>query len=48
MTRVCSVVTVLALLATAIVVVSPLSFAPPRDVMVSRRRAGSGRRYGRG
>jgi len=34
-TRVCSVVTALALLATAIIVVSPLSFAPPRDVMVS-------------
>lgn len=35
MTRVCSVVTVLALLATAIVVVSPLSFAPPRDFVLS-------------
>jgi glycopeptide antibiotics resistance protein len=35
MTRVCWIVTVLALLATAIVVVSPLSFAPPQDVLVS-------------
>ena len=31
---VCAVLTVLALLAAAIVVVSPLSFAPPRDVLV--------------
>ncbi len=37
MTRVCSGLTLLALLATAIVVVSPLSFAPPRDVTVSTR-----------
>ena len=34
MSRCCAVLTVLALLAAAIVVVSPLSFAPPRDVLV--------------
>jgi glycopeptide antibiotics resistance protein len=36
MTRACSIVTVLALLATAILVASPLSFAPPQDVLVSK------------
>ena len=36
MTRVCSIGTVLALLATAILVVSPLRFAPPEDVLVSK------------
>lgn len=35
MTRICSALTVLALLATAIIVVSPLSFGPQQDVMVS-------------
>ena len=35
MTRVCSVVTVVALLVTAILVVSPLNFGPQQDVMVS-------------
>ena len=35
MSRICAVLTVLALLAATIVVVSPLSFAPPRDVLVA-------------
>ena len=35
MSRVCAVLTVLALLAAAIVVISPLSFAPPRDYLVT-------------
>ena len=35
MSRICAVLTVLALLGAAIVVVSPLSFAPPRDVLVA-------------
>jgi glycopeptide antibiotics resistance protein len=42
MTRVCSIVTVLALLATAILVVSPLSFAPPKDVLVSKHAGPAG------
>ena len=37
MTRVCAGLTVIALLATAILAASPLSFAPPRDVMISRQ-----------
>jgi glycopeptide antibiotics resistance protein len=36
MTRVCSALTVLALLATAILVSSPLSFGPQPDVLVSK------------
>jgi glycopeptide antibiotics resistance protein len=39
MTRVCEIVTVLALLATAILVASPLRFAPPQDVRVSMHTA---------
>lgn len=37
MTRVSSIVTVLALLATAILVASPLSFGPQQDVLVSKQ-----------
>jgi glycopeptide antibiotics resistance protein len=36
MTRVCSILTVLALLATAILVASPLSLGPQQDVLVSK------------
>lgn len=39
MTRVCAIVTVLALLATVILVASPLRFAPPQDVRVSMHAA---------
>ncbi|MFB9310162.1 glycopeptide antibiotics resistance protein [Agromyces hippuratus] len=39
MTRVCSLVTVLALLLTAAVVASPVRFAPPRDVGLSAHGA---------
>jgi glycopeptide antibiotics resistance protein len=39
MTRVCAIVTVLALLAIAILVASPLRFAPPQDVRVSMHAA---------
>ncbi|WP_159601073.1 VanZ family protein [Agromyces humi] len=45
MSRICAVLTVLALLAAAIVVVSPLSFSPPRDVLVAGQDA-SGERTG--